>query len=62
MSPNISLNMLKNLHLSFNPSDLILYVEKAKGLHPKFARSHTAIRQCGRIQNQCTKISGISIH
>ena len=35
---------------------------KPKRLHPKIARTHTAIRQCGRIQNQCPEISVISIH
>ena len=35
---------------------------KPKKLHPKIARTHTAIQQCGRIQNQCPEVSGISIH
>ena len=37
-------------------------VKKPKRLHPKIGRTQTAIRQCGRIQNQCPEVSGISIH
>ena len=35
---------------------------KPKRLHPKIARTHIAVQQCSRIQNQCPEISGISIH
>ena len=39
-----------------------MHREPDMGLHPKIARTHIAIQQYGRIQNQCTEISGISIH
>ena len=35
---------------------------KPKSLHPKIARTHTAIQQRDRIQNQYPEVSGISIH
>ena len=52
----------EDVKLSLFADDMILVPRKPKRLHPKIARTHTAIRQCGRIQNQCPEASGISIH
>ena len=50
----------EEVKLSLFAYDMILH-RKPKRLHPKITRTHTAIRQCGRIQNQCPEINGISI-
>ena len=47
--------------LSLFTDDMILYIEIQR-VHPKIARTHTAIQQCGRKQNQCPEISGISLY
>ena len=52
----------EDVKLSLFADDMILVPRKPKRLHPEIARTHTAIQQCGRIQNQCPEVSGISIH
>ena len=51
----------EDVKLSLFTDDTILYIENPKD-SPKITRTHTAIWQCGRIQNQCPEVSGISIH
>jgi hypothetical protein len=41
-------------------ADLIL--QRPKQLYPKTPRHHKKLQQCGRIQNQLTKIISFSIH
>ena len=51
----------EEVELSLFTDNMILYIENPKD-YSEIARTHTAIWQCGRIQNQFPEVSDVSIH
>jgi hypothetical protein len=47
----------ENVKVSLFADDMILYLKD-----PKTPRHHKQLQQCGRIQNQLSKVSSLSIH
>jgi hypothetical protein len=52
----------ESVKVSLYAYDMILYLKDPKKFYPKTPRHHKQLQQCGRIQNQLTKISSFSIH
>jgi hypothetical protein len=52
----------ENVKISLFADNRILYYKNPKKLCPKTPRHHEQLQQCGRIQNQLTKIINFSIH
>jgi hypothetical protein len=52
----------ETVKISLFADNMILYLKDPKKLYPKSPRHHKQPQQCGRIQNQLTKIISFSIH
>jgi hypothetical protein len=52
----------ETLKISLFADNMILYLKDPKKLYPKTPKHHKQLQQCGKIQNQLTKIISFSIH